>query len=372
MRLITVGLGIAALLATSVAAAAPTGGSAGEKGNTGGKGGLGPENSTESGAQGQSEQGAAIDTSQVQFGKNQVNADADKGVHKAQEEKPWELGASFETHHLLEQNFLTTSAELKTFNIYSLYGRYSLTPNDVVSISGGASQYLQADPGEPGWRLFDISLAYTHRFQLPEKFNLSTTGGFTLPVSYYSQLASNITSPFLSVGLSRKFGDLFVAATLRGGASWDRWTSQNALGAGQDGSAAGQGAGMPNAKWSAGGALTAEYSMPFHRPLSVGAAVSDSYVWFYQVGQPPLDSQFYGATTYTNQDNQPFQQSYSDEIWVRYILPDLTGVKSDVTLALANGDPGLGNVPVLHDGVVHPYLFYYNTTEVYVALAGRY
>ncbi|HEX8795613.1 MAG TPA: hypothetical protein VF765_31905 [Polyangiaceae bacterium] len=370
MRLITVGLGIAVVLATSVAAAAPAGGAAGEKGNTGGKGGLGPENSTQSGAQGASEQSAPIDQSQVQFGKTQVNAD--KGVTKEEKEKPWEIGGAFETHRLLEQNYLTTSKELQTFNIYSLYGRYSITENDIVSISGGASQYLQADPGEPGWRLFDISLAYTHRFQLPAKFNLSTTGGFTLPVSYYSQLASNITSPFITVGLSRKFGDLYVAATVRGGYSWDRWTSQDALGAGQNGAAAGSGAGAPNIEWSAGGALTAEYSMPFHRALSVGAAVSDSYAKPYDVGQCPLNSTCMGATTYPNQDNQPWQQSYSDEIFVRYILPDLQGFKSDILLALANGDPGLGNVPVLHDGVVHPYLMYYNTAEVYVAISGRY
>jgi hypothetical protein len=29
-------------------------------------------------------------------------------------------------------------------------------------------------------------------------------------------------------------------------------------------------------------------------------------------------------------------------------------------------------VSVLHDGVVHPYLIYYNSAEVYVALSGRY
>jgi hypothetical protein len=366
MRLITVGLGIAALLATSVAAAAP------EKGDTGGKGGLGPENSTQSGAQGQSEQSAPIDTSQVQYGKSQVNADADKGVHRITEEKPWEVGGTFETHHLLEQNFLTTSAELKTVNDYSIYGRYNFTQDDTVSMGGGVTQYLQADPGEPGWRLFDISIAYTHRFHLPEKFNLATTGGFTLPISYASQLASNITSPFLSVSLSRKFGDLFLGATLRGGVSIDRWSSQNSLGAGQSGAAAGSGSGAPNSKASAGGALTAEYSMPFHRALSVGAAVSDSYSWLYDVGQPPLNSQYYGATYYPGQQGQPMMQSYSDEFFVRYILPDLQDIKSDIMLALANGSPGLGNVPVLHDGVVHPYLFYYNTTEVYVAISGRY
>jgi hypothetical protein len=370
MRLITVGLGIAALLATSVAAAAPQGGGAGQKGDTGGKGGLGPENSTQAGAQGQSEQGGTVDTSLTQLGKSGQNPDTTG--HKVQEEKPWEVFGGFETHHLLMQNFLTTSAELKTFNVYSLGGRYSVTPDDIVSLGGGAVQYLQADPGEPGWRAFDLSLAYTHRFQLPEKFNLATTGSLTAPISYNSQLASNITTPSIGVTLSRKFGDLFVALNLRGSYFWDKYTSQNSLGAGQSGSAAGQGAGQPNTKWAAGGALTAEYTMPFHRPWSIGALVSDSYVWFYDVGQPPLQSNFPGATTYPTTDGQPFQQSYGGEIFTRYILPDIQGFKSDILLALANGDPALGYPSMLHDGVVHPYLLYYNTAEVYVAISGRY
>jgi hypothetical protein len=372
MRLITVGLGIAALLATSVAAAAPQGGGAGQKGDTGGKGGLGPENSSEAGAQGQSEQANPIDTTLVQQGKT-GQENADKTAHKVEEEKPWEIGAGFETHHLIMQNFLTTSAELQTFNIFSLFGRYAITPNDIASIGGGVEQFLQADPGEPGWRASDISLAYTHRFQLPAKFSLAASGSLTVPVSYYSQLASNITTPGITLSLSRKFGDLFVALSLRGSYFWDKYSSENALGAGQDGSAAGQGAGQPNTEWAAGGALSAEYSMPFHRALSVGADVTDSYVWFYDVGQCPLQSQCYGATYYPNIDNQPWQQSYSEEIFVRYILPDMQGFKSDILLALANGDPGgLGGVSVLHDGIVHPYLLYYNSAEVFVALSGRY
>lgn len=370
MRLITVGLGIAALLATSVAAAAPQGGGAGQKGDTGGKGGIGPESSSQSGAQGAAEQGGTVDTSQTQFGKSGTNPDTTQ--KKTEEEKPWEIVGGFETHHLLEQGYLTTPKENQTFNIYSLSGRYNITSNDTVSVGGGAVQYLQADPTEPGWRLFDIGLAYTHRFELPEKFNLATTGSLTLPISYASQLASNITTPTIAVTLSRKFGDLFVALNLRGSYFWDKYSSADSLGAGQSGSVAGQGAGQPNVEWAAGGALTAEYSMPFHRAWSVGALVSDSYIWLYDVGQCPLQSQCMGATTYPTIDNQPFQQSYGGEIFTRYILPDLQGFKSDIMLALANGDPSLGYPSLMHDGVVHPYLLYYNTAEVYVALSGRY
>lgn len=368
MRLITVGLGIAALLATSVAAAAPQGGGAGQKGDTGGKGGTGPENSTQAGASGQAEQGGTVDTSQVQFG----NQNRDKTTTKTEEEKPWEIDAGFETHHLLEQNYLTTSAALQTFMVYSLSGRYNITTNDIVSLGGGVNQQLQADPGETGWRLFDLVLAYTHRFQLPEKFVLAASGSVSAPISYYSQLASNITTPSVALTLSRKFGDLTVALNIRGSYFWDKYSSENSLGAGQDGSAAGEGAGQANVEWTLGGSLTAEYSMPFHRAWSVGAALADSYLWYYNVGQCPLQSQCYGATTIPSIDNQPAQQSYGGEIFTRYILPDLQGFKSDIMLALANGDPSLGYPSLIHDGVVHPYLLYYNTAEVYLALEGRY
>jgi hypothetical protein len=66
------------------------------------------------------------------------------------------------------------------------------------------------------------------------------------------------------------------------------------------------------------------------------------------------------------------QQSYGGEIFVRYVMPEVSGFKSDFTLALAQGDPSLGYPSVLHDGVVHPYLLYRDTAEVYFALEGRY
>ena len=112
--------------------------------------------------------------------------------------------------------------------------------------------------------------------------------------------------------------------------------------------------------------------MPFYRQFSVGAALTDSYVWYYNVGAPPAGTTFYGTTTNPVTDNSTFFQSYGGEIFARYILPNLSGFKSDITAALANGDPSLGYPSVLHDGVVHPYLLYYNSAEVYVALEGRY
>ena len=98
-------------------------------------------------------------------------------------------------------------------------------------MSGGGYQYFLADSGESGFRSSDISLAYTHIFLLPEKFKLRASAGATIPISFDSQLASNITSPSLSVAISRKFGDLALEARISGRYFWDRYTSANCIGA---------------------------------------------------------------------------------------------------------------------------------------------
>lgn len=370
MRLITLGVGVAALLVSASAWAAPQGGGAGGKGETGGKGGLGPQGSSQAGAGGSAEQGANIDTSaQAYGGRSTQNPDV-AGAGRV-EQKPWEVSATFETHRLLMQGYTAEGlGSVKTFNVLFATAKYSITDNDVVTLAGGAYQFFLADQGESGFRGSDLSLSYTRYVDLPERFKFRATGTVTAPVSYDSQLASNITTPSVSLSLSRRFGDLLLQANLRGSYFWDRYTTANAIGSSTTGADAGSG--QTNPKWAAGASVSAEYSMPFHRPLSVGAALTDSYIWFYDVGQGPTNTTFPGATSNPLTDGQPFAQSYGGEVFVRYLIPDLSGFKSDSTLALANGDPTLGYPSVLHDGVVHPYLLYYNSAEVYFAFEGRY
>ncbi|HEY6463700.1 MAG TPA: hypothetical protein VIY73_26205, partial [Polyangiaceae bacterium] len=352
---------MAALLATSAASAA---GGVGGKGDTGGgKGGLGPSNSTTSGAAGTAEAPAELDTSGQAFG-GRSTQNPDVTNNKKVEEKPWEVGATFETHRLLRQDYnLDGTGALKVFNVLYAVAKYSLTDYDTILLSGGGYQYFLADSGESGFRSTDLSLGYTHMFQLPARFRLRTAVGATIPISYDSQLASNITSPSVSVALSRKFGDLALEARITGRYFWDRYTTANAIGGSNNNDTSGSG--QPNTEWSAGAAISAEYDMPFYRPLSAGVALVDSYVGFYNVGQCPADSglgQAYGgganscpgATTNKAIDNNPWQQSYGGEVFVRYVMPDLGGFKSDLTVALANGDPSLGYPSVLHDGIVHP------------------
>jgi hypothetical protein len=210
MRFVSLAFGVAAMLAATTAAAS---GGVGGKGDTGGKGGPGPENSTQAGAEGTASSSSSVDITEVQFrNKSTQNPDELNGARA--EEKPWEVAATYELHRLIRQE--DVAGALKLFQLVGVSARYSLTSHDNVSIFGGATEGFIADNGETGVRANDISLQYAHTFDLPEKFKLRGTVGATLPISYYSQLASNITTPSISVGLSRKFGDLAVSATVRG------------------------------------------------------------------------------------------------------------------------------------------------------------
>jgi hypothetical protein len=371
MRFIAFGLGMALLLATTAASA--TGG-VGGKGDTGGsKGGTGPQTSTDSGAAGTAESTNTLDTTLQPFGGSSTQ-NPDVAGKKRVEEKSWEVGATFETHRLLRQDYnLEGTGDLKVFNVLFAVAKYSFSDYDTVLISGGGYEYFLADQGESGFRAADLSLAYSRLFLLPAKFRLHATVGATIPISYDSQLATNITSPSLSLSLARRFGDLAVEARITGRAFIDRCNTSGPIGTScdQSGGASDVG-GLPNVKYSAGGAISAEYDMPFYRPLSAGAALTDSYAWYYNVGDAPGGTTFDGATSNPTTDGQPMQQSYGGEIFVRYVMPDISGFRSDLTVALANGDPSLGYPSVLHDGVVHPYLLYYNSAEVYAALSARY
>jgi hypothetical protein len=381
MRFIAFGLGMALLLATSAASAA---GGVGIKGDPGDKGGLGPATSTESGASGTAESTTTLDTTQQPFGGSSTQ-NPDVAGKKRIDEKAWEVGATFETHRLLEQNFNTEgTGPFKVFNVLFAVAKYAFTDYDTVLVSGGGYQYFLADSGESGFRAADITLAYTRLFLLPAKFRLRATLGATIPISFDSQLASNITSPSLSLSLSRRFGDLAVEARVSARGFIDRYSSSDSLNAPSTGD--GSGAGTPNVMFAAGAAISAEYDMPFYRPLSAGVALTDSYSWFYNdVGQCPSgageqsaqgtsgpDATACATTSNPQTDNQPWQQSYGGEVFVRYVMPEISGFKTDLTVALANGDPSLGYPSVLHDGVVHPYLLYYNSAEVYAALSARY
>ena len=356
MRLSILGFAAAGLL---VAGGASAEGGVGGKGDLGGKGGPGPSSGQQTTT---TDTGQSVDITET----SQRRANPDVAETKPADAKAWEVGATFETHRLLYQDDLEGAGVNKVFNVYFFSARYDLTDNDRITAGWGVTQAFLADDGESGFRGTDITIAYTHTFRLPERFLLSVSPSTTIPISYYSQLASNITSPALTLALSRRFGDLTLAFRVNGGVFIDKYAQSGSDYAPDDAG------GQENAKWHLGGSLSAEYSIPFHRPLSIGAGLSDSYVWFYDSTGAPVSSGGMGSVQDSQFSGQPMLQSYGGEIFARYILPTLAGFKTDISVALAQGDPSLGYPSVLHDGIVHPYLLFRQTEEVYAAFSVRY
>jgi hypothetical protein len=374
MRLFRLGVGIAAMLAASTstlgASAAPG------KGDTGGKGGPGPDSSTKSGAEGTaSTPGSEVDITELQY-RNRSTLNPDEAAARRAEKKPWEAAATYELHRLLRQEDVAGSPKL--YQLLGVSAKYLPTTHDTITLFGGATEGFIGDQSETGFRAQDLTLQYAHAFDLPEKFRLRTTAGLTAPLSYFSQIVSNITTPSISAALSRRFGDLSLNFAVRGAYFWDRYTTPQGIDAATSSSITN--GTSANTKFVLGGVLSAEYTMPFWRPLSVGLGLSDSYYWYYNVGQCPAGAGLGGATGMVNQtcpgatyvqnqgSGQPVQQSYGGEIFARYLLPEVAGFRSDLTVAVGNPNQNF----VLHDGNQHLYPFFRDTAEFYVALGGRY
>jgi hypothetical protein len=223
--------------------------------------------------------------------------------------------------------------------------------------------------------------------------NLLAAVSATIPVSYGSQLAGVYTVPRVSLTGERRFGHFTLDARLGGAVYIVKYAEggsafNDAGNSGFSGNLGGNGGGAnPNPRGSFNMLLSGDFSMPFHEPLSVGLSLYAGYTWYYNVGCNGADSGYMGGgqsafgmmvtcpPTTNATSSQPFQQSYGGEVDVRYALPSLGGVKSDLTVAYApNGDPTMGYASVLHaTGVAQVYPFYYRqTSEVYFTLAARY
>jgi hypothetical protein len=369
MRFITLGSAVvAACVAWAPGEALGAGGSSG-KGELGGKGGTGPQTSTQAGAEGTAAApgvpAADEDTTQLLLRKRTENAD--EAARAREEKKPWDVSATYSVHRGLVRT--DEGATNVGQSLFASVG-YGLTDNDRLSLGAGALEgSFLVDPGETGLRATDIGLTYSHRFDLPGKVKLTPAVSLTAPVSYASQLESNVTSPGLSIGVSRAFGDLSIGASISGRFYWDRYKSQAAVGDGTSGASSYSGSGQPNTEFSAGAGVGLDYTLPFLRALSLGVLAVDSYRWAYRVGSPPLNSIYYGATADPTFGNtQPVQQSYGFDVHAGYSVPPLWAIK---TYLLAGVDNGMGD-SWLKDGIVHPYFFYRDSSEVYVSLRGSY
>ena len=346
----TVASAVAVLLSASSASAAPEKGSSSSKGDLGNKGG-----SVSGGTTGGASAGSSSSSGSAEAAGDRGATNG--GVFSATGAKKWSVEGIFETHHLIRQNDLGGAAPNRHANFVYALARYDFTPEDRVGTRLGASQRFIADEGETGFRFDDILLYYRRKFHLPQRIDLNVIPGVTLPTSFGAKKAGMILGTRLGLAVERTFGDFDVVAQMLGIRYFMRYDTAEG--------------GAPNPKWAYAMTLSGEYHMPFHRQLSVGALLSDEYAWYYRVGHasPPAygavnDPQFGG--------DQPAQQAYGGQIFVRYLLPQWQGLRSDVLLAFANGDATLGYTSVLHDGVSHEYVAYRRNAEIYLALSAAY
>jgi hypothetical protein len=315
-----------------------------------------------------------------------------RGADSTVSSRVWEVGLNVEYHHTVDPDYITNGV-LRNVMYYQPTARWDISPYDRISFRYGVFQYFLADNGESGVRSDDISLTYTRRIPLPGEVTLRVAGRVTIPVSYSSQLGGLYSAPRLSLGGERRFGkyftlDLrllgtfFIVKSPEGGFQYHGGGESGAGALGQcSGLGCNGGGANPSAKAAFEGVLSGELAMPFHEPLSVGLSVYTGYTWYYDVsnggGCPPGTPStpcMYGTVMQPTKQ-QPIEQAYGGEVYIKYAFPTVGGFKSDLTVAYApNGDPTMGYASVLNtNGVAHVYPFYFReTSEVYFTLGGRY
>jgi len=309
--------------------------------------------------------------------------------------KPWEVGVGLESHTLLIQNDLEGSASNREVLYGYAYGHVDITKNNRISAQLGFYQRFLAQGSQicadgnadcSGWQVDDIYLTYTRSVELPWKLMLGLSGTLSIPISRISRLNGLITAPRIGVDLKRSFAfGLSVDLRVFGTYYIDRYTTSG----GGSSSSGCQGQTIPGNQYPAGfmvsncdgtspnpvgafgGLLEADYEFWFHKRLTIGADLFTEYIWYH------FDPSS-GAVAGNDLTNpyQPTQQIFGAEIFLRYSFPQFYGVKTDLQVAMAQGDPTLGYSSVLHDGVQHA-LFndtysWRTSAEFYASLNIRY
>ncbi len=275
--------------------------------------------------------------------------------------KRWEALVGYELHRMFIQTDLGGDAPNKLFNYYYAAFRFDVTKHDRLRVRLGVYERFIADPGETGLRTDDLSFSYTRIIDsLPWGLNVTPTVGLTAPISFYSQKAGlAITAPSLSLDISKQFFGLVTFALRPFGVAYIQKYNANV-------------GGDPNPIARIGISADVYADMPFLPALSLGFDAYTGYSWYYMpTGVLPAPN-FYGTTEDATYPTQPVQQSYGGEVYVRYAIPEIVGIKADVTIAVADGDPTLGYSSRLHDGQAYFYGFYRHTAEMYGNLTVRY
>lgn len=280
--------------------------------------------------------------------------------------KQWEVSGFTEVHRLIRQDDLGGAAKNKTLVYFGLEGQYDFTARDRAEVKWGLYNRFLSDPSETGVRSDDALLRYTRYVPLPAELDLRIRLSMTVPLSYESKLAGIITEPRLGLALDRRFGDFQIGVAARGGPYIVKQKTADG------------GSANPKATFRAG--LNADYGIPFHKPLHFGASVETAYYWMYDVekgvGQDATLDQFKDQQIKPVLDSQfptpPVEQSYGGQIYAQYFLPEVFNLKTNLLLALAQGDPTLGYPNTVHDGRQNVYWFFRRNAQVYFAFTAAY
>ena len=289
--------------------------------------------------------------------------DAAETVERDVTDKPWEIGGVIETHRLFIQNDLEGYANNKYVNYLHLFARWDFSKWDAVELRGYLLERFLVDPGETGLRLDDTVLHYSHRFSgMPQDWGVRVYANITAPTSFYSQLMSLITSPRVGAEGSFHHGPFAASLVIYG----ETYITQYRQMAG----------GNPNPWFHGAFYLDASYRLPLlsslSEPLTFGAMVTVHRTWLRDAAGGGTQPGALGAVADGTYDGQPVQGSYGGQVYLRYRLPTLSGLHSDITGAVAQGDPTLGYTSDLHDGVAYTYLFWRQSSQVFFALSARY
>jgi hypothetical protein len=270
-----------------------------------------------------------------------------------EEAKPWAVSLDYEFHRFIAPRAL--AGDITTVQALLLRGSFSFTRHDEVALAAGAFLTYLTELGTTGVRGGDIALRYTHRFDLPLAFRLAASVSATVPTSYSSQLASNITVPGATVALSREFGDLALSLSALGRYYWNQHpTGSTALDSGTA---------TVNLNYSVGGVLGADYALPFFRALSFGARIVAIGYWYDSPGTTSPVSAFGSGTFVATSTAPASQQNYGWDLRVTY-APKLDWLVPSVTIGVGNTTTWL----VTLDDVAQYYFFGTERFDVYAAL----
>ncbi len=273
--------------------------------------------------------------------------------------KKWEVGASFEAHRLFIQNDLQGAGSDKYFNYYQAYASWLPTKNDSLSAYFGVYQRFIADPSETGFRLDDVLLRYSHYFDLPKDVRLLARAAVFFPTSFSSHKQGMIGAGRLTVGAEKTWGKYVLTRLRMNGTGYVQQYNSP------------EGGGTPNPAGSLSGSAELRVNMPFHTPLAIGIEGYTSYTW-YLAANGTLPAGAPGTVNDSLYSTQPIQQRYGGEIYASYELPELKGFKSEIHVAVAQGDPALGYNSALHEGISHTYFYWRESSEIYGSLLARF